>query len=124
VPVKRISVRNLFLTALISVVSTNVSTAYAAPPSCDELPCSVNRNCSSTGVACRPDERECNDEARGKGLEIKCEQKCSDGPRLVHCPADTGRSDSRVVWILLSLAVVLAIGGSTVAWVVLRKKSE
>jgi hypothetical protein len=112
------------VTALILVVSTSVSTAHAAPAAtCDELPCSVNRNCSSTGVACRPDERECNNEARARGLEIKCEQRCSDGARLVHCPADTGRSESRVVWILLSLAVVLAVGGTTLAWVVLRKKS-
>lgn len=86
------------------------------------MPCSVNRSCSSTGVACRPDDRSCTEQARGKDLEVKCEQRCSDGERLVYCPPDAGRSESKVVWLLLAVAGVLAIGGSAVLWVVLRKK--
>jgi flagellar basal body-associated protein FliL len=41
----------------------------------------------------------------------------------VYCPPDTGRSDSKIVWILLSVAVLLAASGITAAWVVFRKKS-
>jgi hypothetical protein len=74
-------------------------------------------------VACGTDDRKCADEARTKSLEIKCEQKCSDGIRLVYCPADTGRSDSKIVWILLSIAVVLAVTGTSVAWLARRKKT-
>ena len=97
--------------------------APRARADCDELPCSVIRNCSSTGVACKPDDRTCTEEARAKNLEVKCEQTCSDGKRLVYCPPDTGRGDeSRAVWLLFSLAVFLAVFGSAVAWVVLRKK--
>ena len=93
------------------------------PTGCTELPCSVNRNCSSTGFACEPDDRACLSRARELDLEVKCEQRCDEGKvRLVYCPQDAGRSDSKVVWILLSFAVVLAVGGSSVAWLVLRKK--
>jgi hypothetical protein len=112
--------RRVFVVLFVAVLTA--TPAHAEPPACDELPCSVNRNCSSTGFACPPDDRRCTEEARSRNLEVKCEQQCSDGRRLVYCPADAGRSDSRVVWILLSLALVLAIGGSSVAWFVFRKK--
>jgi hypothetical protein len=94
-----------------------------AEPECPEMPCSIIRNCSSTGIACEPDNRECTERARAQGLEVKCEQHCTHSTKLVYCPLDTGRSDSKVVWLLLGLAVLLAAGGSSVAWVVLRKKS-
>lgn len=114
------------LIALLLVVVT--APARADIPTCPELPCSVNRNCSSTGVACLPEDRDCVNRAREKELEVKCEQRCSlpgNGgfTQLVYCPADTGRSDSKIVWVLLSLAFVLAIAGSVVAWRVLRKKA-
>jgi hypothetical protein len=109
---------NLMLLAFLASTS---SRAFAAPD-CPELPCSVMRNCSSTGVACEPADRACAESARGRDLEVKCEQQCSDGQRLIYCPPDTGRSDSRVVWMLLSLAVVLAVAGSSVLWLVMRKK--
>jgi hypothetical protein len=80
------------------------------------------RNCSSTGMACEPDDRACTERAREQSLEVKCEQQCTAGRRLVYCPPDTGRSDSKVVWILLALAATLAGGGSIVAWALLRKK--
>jgi len=90
---------------------------------CQELPCSVNRNCSSTGIACDPQDRDCTERARARNLEVKCEQQCTGGQRLVYCPPDTGRSESNIVWILLALALALAVSGTSVAWVVLRKKS-
>lgn len=105
------------------IVATLLSAGTArAEGDCPELPCSVMRNCSSTGLACEPDDRACVEKAREQSLEVKCEQHCTSSTRLVYCPPDTGRSDSKVVWILLALAVVLASVGSTVAWVVLRKK--
>ena len=88
------------------------------------MPCSVIRNCSSTGVACELDDRACAEKARERSLEVKCEQPCAKGTRLVYCPPDTGRSDSKIVWILLALAVGLASFGSAVAWVVFRKKGS
>ena len=112
--------RPSFCLGLVFALLAIAPTAHAA---CDELPCSVIRNCSSTGVACKPDDRVCTEDARSKNLEVKCEQACSDGKRLVYCPPDTGRGDeSRAVWLLFSLAVFLAVFGSAVAWVVLRKK--
>lgn len=91
-------------------------------PQCEQI-CSVNRNCSSTGIACAPDDRACIDRARTSNLEVKCEQTCDDAVRFIYCPPDTGRSDSSYVWILLVLASVLAVGGTAVAWMVLRKKA-
>ena len=79
--------------------------------------CTVVRRCSSTGLACRPEDRACTSEASNKGLQVICE----DAQRtMVFCPPDTARSDSNVVWILLAAAFFLAIGGSTVAYFVLR----
>jgi hypothetical protein len=111
------------LVALVAITSWSSPASAAPEPACPELPCSVLRNCSSTGVACEPSDRACTEAARSRDLEVKCEQQCSDGPRLVYCPPDTGRSDSKIVWILLSVAVLLAASGITAAWVVFRKKS-
>lgn len=98
--------------------------AALAGPTCEEMPCSVIRNCSSTGMQCAPDERDCTNAARDKNLEVKCEQQCSDGKRLVFCPPETGRGgDSGIVWMLLTLAALLAIGGGGLAWLLLRKKA-
>ena len=93
-----------------------------AEPECPEMPCSVIRNCSSTGIACETEDRECAERAREKSLEVKCEQHCtrSTAPRLL--PARHRALRFQIVWILLALAVVLASVGSAVAWVVLRKK--
>ncbi len=96
--------------------------AQADTPEC-EARCSINRNCSSTGVACAPDDRECNSGATAQGLELKCEQSCEAGKKFIYCPADAGRGDSSFVWILLALSGVLAVGGGGFAYAVLRKKS-
>lgn len=94
----------------------------APAPSCDPM-CSVNRNCSSTGVACLPDDRECTNAATAKGLEVKCEQFCEVGKRFVYCPPETGRvDDSGYVWVLLVMASLLAVIGTLVAYFALRKK--
>lgn len=90
---------------------------------CSELPCSVNRNCSSTGVACDPDDRACTERARSRNLEVKCEQRCTSGQRLVYCPLDAGRSDSNVVWYLLVFASGFAVFGAGIAWMLLRKRA-
>jgi hypothetical protein len=100
-----------------------VAPAFAEPV-CQELPCSVIRVCSSTGMACDPADRACTELARSKDLEVRCEQQCSGGSaRFVYCPANTGRADSGIVWILLAVAGLLAVGGSALFWVLLRKKS-
>jgi hypothetical protein len=103
-------------------ITASVRADASRDAACPELPCSVNRSCSSTGVACDPDDRACTEGARAKDLEVRCEQQCSDTRRLVYCPPDTGRADSNVVWILLAAATVLAIAGSALLWAVLRKK--
>ncbi len=107
---------------LVLSLLTLAATARADGPRCDEI-CSVNRNCSSTGVLCDPDDRACTSNATSRGLEVKCEQRCDSGTRFVYCPPDTGRGDSGFIWILLALAGILAVGGGGVAWSVLRKKA-
>lgn len=94
----------------------------------DELPapaetCTVNRKCSSTGVACVSGDRACMNDATARGLEIFCEDKQPPAVKLVYCPPDTGRADSKVIWLLLAAATFLAVGGSVVAWLALKKKA-
>lgn len=89
---------------------------------CEQI-CSVNRNCSSTGVACDPGDRACTNGATSKGLEVKCEQSCDSGKMFIYCPPEAGRSDSGFVWVLLALAGALAVGGTGVAWMVLKKEA-
>lgn len=110
------------ISSLIVVAAMVLAGAARAEPECPELPCSVIRNCSSTGIACETDDRACAEKARERSLEVKCEQHCAKSTRLVYCPLDTGRADSKVVWLLLGVAVLLASVGSAVAYVVLRKK--
>ncbi len=108
---------------LLALTPNSVAHAEAqGSPACPELPCSVLRSCSSTGVACRPDDRSCTERARGNDLEVKCEQACDDGSRLIYCPPDTGRSDSRVVWILLAVALLLTVVGSSLLVFIFKKK--
>lgn len=109
--------------ALVLLLVVLASRPALAEPKC-EYACSVAFNCSSTGLACDPDDRACADEARSRALEVKCEQTCDTGKRFIYCPSDTGRSDdSRYVWILLALAGAFAAGGMTIAYFVLRKKA-
>jgi len=117
-------VRPLALLLALTLFTT-AETARADKPdlTCQELPCSVIRNCSSTGVACLPSDRGCAAAARDHNLELKCEQQCDEGKtKNVYCPPDSGRSDSNVVWMLLGVAGALAVGGISGALLLLRKK--
>jgi hypothetical protein len=125
-PVARRSGRFLFALLRVALVAamllaTATARSDTTDPTCDKA-CSVNRNCSSTGIACLPDDRACADRARSNNLEVKCEQRCDSGVRFVYCPPDTGRSDSKYVWVFLAFAVGLAAVGAPLAWLVLRKK--
>ena len=73
-------------------------------------------------MACEPSDRACTEVARSKDLEVRCEQTCEGGAQLVYCPPDTARADSGIVWILLAVAILLAVGGSALFYFVLRKK--
>ena len=70
------------IVGLVLAILLVAATAHAQQPACDPT-CSVNRNCSSTGVACDPADRECTNAATSKGLEVKCEQTCDNGKRAV-----------------------------------------
>jgi len=118
---RRLRGKFLALALALAPVAT-AATAHAETPACEQL-CSVNRNCSNTGVSCAPDDRDCTNGATTKGLEVKCEQTCESGKRFIYCPADAGRSDSSFVWVLLALAGGLAVGGTALAYSVLRTKA-
>jgi hypothetical protein len=110
--------------ALLAVAAIVATTTFA---SADDLPdpvsdaCTVNRKCSSTGVACDATDAACMSDATSRHLEVLCEDRRSKPVKLVYCPASTGRADSKVIWILLSAAAVLAIGGTALAYVVLPR---
>lgn len=111
----------LLLGSLLGI-SVLPGVARADTPECEAI-CSINRNCSNTGIACQPDDRECTSAATAKGLEVKCEQNCAAGRKFIYCPADAGRGDSSFVWVLLALSGILAVGGGGVAYAALKKKS-
>lgn len=83
--------------------------------------CTKNRRCSATGLACEVEDRACNNEAASRGLQVICED--AQKRTMVWCPPDTARSDSPLMWVLLAFAMLLAVGGSIAAWLVLRKKA-
>jgi len=114
--------KRLFVLLLVLLVLGVPRVAQADTPECEQR-CSVNRNCSNTGIACAPDDRDCTNGAIAKGLEVKCEQTCEAGTKFIYCPADAGRGDHGFVWILLALSGVLAVGGGGVAYVALKKKA-
>ena len=82
--------------------------------------CSVERKCSSTGVACAVDDRSCQDAAIARGLEIICERPEPRG--FVYCPPGAQQHDSTVVWVLLGVAFLVAALGGIGAFVVFRRK--
>lgn len=71
-------------------------------------------------MACAADDGTCQSEAASRGLQVICEDAAKT--TMVWCPPDTARSDSPFVWVLLAAAMALALGGSIVAWLLLRKK--
>ena len=86
----------------------------------DPSPCTVERKCSSTGKACGVDDRACQSEAVANGLEVMCERVEPRG--YVYCPPGAEQRDSGVVWILLAVALGIAVFGGALAFVLLRKR--
>lgn len=107
--------------ALTMVVGTTVARADELPDPPPSERCRVISKCSSTGIECGPNDSACKDRAREKGLEITCETKTG---ALVYCPPLTGHADSKAIWILLAAAVTLAVGGTAVAYRLLKKRPE
>jgi hypothetical protein len=90
--------------------------AFAIDPS----PCTVERKCSSSGLACLVEDRDCQNLARERGLEVTCERV---EPRaFVYCPPGAQQRDSSIVWILLAVAGAVVVIGMTVGWFAFRKK--
>ena len=81
--------------------------------------CSVKDKCGPTGKECRADDRECQSAAVKDGLEIFCEDR--DTQSYVYCPVGTQARDSSVVWILLVVAVLIAIVGGGILAIAMRR---
>ncbi len=86
----------------------------------DPSPCTVERKCSSTGRACAVEDRACQSEAVASGLEVTCERVEPRG--YVYCPPGGQQRDSSAVWILLAFAMAVAVVGSVVSWLLIRKR--
>jgi hypothetical protein len=84
--------------------------------------CSVRDRCGPTGKECRADDRDCQNTAVKDGLEILCEDR--DAQTYVYCPTGTQARDSSVVWILLVVAVLIAIVGGGVLALAMKKDRE
>lgn len=105
----------------LGLVATAVPAA--AHDSIDE-PCSVIRKCSSTGLDCASTDRSCMDQAVTRGLQVVCERPDEEATkRFVYCPEGQTGQDSRYVWLLLVMALSLALGGSALAYAILKKKA-
>jgi hypothetical protein len=85
----------------------------------DPTPCTAARRCSSTGIVCEADDRACQSDATSRGLEITCERAEPHG--YLYCPPGASARDATAVWILLAVAVAIAIFGGAAAYVVFRK---
>lgn len=82
--------------------------------------CTVQRKCSSEGKACTVEDRECQNAAISRGLEITCE---SVEPRgWVYCPPGGQQRDSSIVWILLCVAFAVVIVGAIFSYKVFLKR--
>lgn len=85
--------------------------------------CAVRDECGPTGRECRADDRECQADAIGLGLEIVCERSAETPTIYVYCPSATQARDSGVVWILLFVAVIIAVAGGALFALLIRKKA-
>jgi hypothetical protein len=81
--------------------------------------CSVKDKCGPTGKECRADDRECQNAAVKDGLEILCEDR--EAAIYVYCPAGTQARDSSVVWILLVVAILIAVVGVGILALAMRR---
>jgi hypothetical protein len=86
----------------------------------DPSPCTVERKCSAAGRACTVEDRACQNEAVASGLEVTCERVEPRG--WVYCPPGAQQRDSNAVWILFALAMGVAVLGSLVSYLVIRKR--
>ena len=85
--------------------------------------CTVNRKCSSAGKECLSEDRDCQSAAVHEGLEVTCER--SADRMFVYCPPGAQQRDSGVVWVLLGVAFLIAVGGSFAFWrFFLRRRSD
>jgi hypothetical protein len=84
-------------------------------------PCTVERKCSSTGKTCAVLDRTCQSEAIASGLEVTCERVEPRG--YVYCPPGGQQRDSSVVWILLVFAIAVAVVGSVLFYLQIRKRT-
>lgn len=84
--------------------------------------CSVERKCSATGKACGVDDRACQSDAIAQGLEITCEH--ADPHGYVYCPPGGEQRDSGYVWILLLVAIGVAIVGGIASLLIFRRATR
>jgi hypothetical protein len=84
--------------------------------------CSVALQCSSEGIACRSSDRACQDRARAHNLEVTCDVPGDGETVFVYCPKLTNQRDSSAVWLLFVVAVAVALIGSAVLWLAMRKR--
>lgn len=73
-------------------------------------------------MLCSSEDRACQSKAISDGLEITCEQREAEPHNYVYCPPGAQQRDSNVVWILLVIAVLVALIGGVFSFVVLRKR--
>jgi hypothetical protein len=84
--------------------------------------CSVARRCSAGGIECLQTDRACADRAREHGLEVMCDKPRDGETVFVYCPPVTETRDSGVVWILLLVAIAVAVVGGGIVYAVVRKR--
>jgi hypothetical protein len=85
-------------------------------------PCTRERRCSSAGIVCGVEDRDCQSGAIARGLEIACETV--DPHTYLYCPPGAEQRDSPVVWLLLGVAVFVAMVGVTIGWLVFGRKKK
>jgi hypothetical protein len=84
--------------------------------------CTVERKCSATGKACTIDDRACQNDAVAQGLEVTCEHV--DPRSFIYCPPGGEQRDSSYVWILLLVAIGVAIVGGIASLLIFRRASK
>jgi hypothetical protein len=103
---------------LVAVTATARAEVVVEPEG--QSACTIPKKCSARGVECDSRDRPCQDSAIASELEIVCERPRGEGLAFVYCPPGGTSRDSRVVWVLLAVAIGVAVGGGAVAWRVLR----
>jgi hypothetical protein len=87
--------------------------------------CSVELKCSGHGVSCAAVDRDCIEHARSDGLEVVCERGADEGARVfVYCPPGAAARDSGVMWILLCVAIGIAVVGGFVTFLAWTRRAN